>query len=70
MPSGLLRRLVSPLLLLAAWPLAASLGLVSPQTLASPLRLLSTAAGPSPALLARPRQDEHVRDVPVLLVGR
>ena len=40
---GGLRRLVSPLLLLAAWQAASSTGLVSAQTLASPLQILITA---------------------------
>ena len=43
-PAGL-RRAVSPLLLLLAWQAASSSGLVSPQTLASPSRILSTALG-------------------------
>jgi sulfonate transport system permease protein len=43
LPVGLLRRLASPLLLLLLWQGASSAGLVSPQTLASPLRILSTA---------------------------
>ena len=45
LPTGLLRRSVSPLLLLLAWQAASSTGLVSPQTLASPLRILATAVG-------------------------
>ena len=45
LPTGLLRRSVSPLLLLLVWQAASSSGLVSPQTLASPLRILSTAVG-------------------------
>ncbi len=44
-PTSLLRRSVSPLLLLLVWQAASSSGLVSPQTLASPLRILSTAIG-------------------------
>ncbi len=44
-PTGLLRRSVSPLLLLLVWQAASSSGLVSPQTLASPSRILSTAVG-------------------------
>ena len=44
LPAGL-RRSVSPLLLLLAWQAASSSGLVSPQTLASPSRILSTALG-------------------------
>ena len=43
-PAGL-RRAVSPLLLLLLWQAASSSGLVSPQTLASPSRILSTAVG-------------------------
>ncbi len=43
-PAGL-RRALSPLLLLLAWQAASSSGLVSPQTLASPSRILSTALG-------------------------
>ncbi len=40
---GGMRRLVSPLLLLAVWQAASSTGLVSAQTLASPLQILLTA---------------------------
>ncbi len=38
-----LRRIASPLLILAAWQLASVTGAVSPQTLASPLQILHTA---------------------------
>ena len=38
-----LRRIISPLLLVAIWQGASSAGLVSPQTLASPLQILATA---------------------------
>ncbi len=40
---GSMRRLVSPLLLLAVWQAASSTGLVSAQTLASPLQIMLTA---------------------------
>ncbi len=43
LPTRTLRRLVSPLLILLLWQAASWTGLVSPQTLASPLRILSTA---------------------------
>ncbi len=38
------RRVASPLLILVIWQLASTSGAVSPQTLASPLRILRTAA--------------------------
>ncbi len=41
---GPLRRLASPLLILAVWQLASATGAVSPQTLASPWRILGTAS--------------------------
>jgi sulfonate transport system permease protein len=40
---GALRRMVSPLLILVLWQAASWSGLVSPQTLASPLAILATA---------------------------
>ena len=40
---GFLRRVASPVLILVVWQLASATGAVSPQTLASPLRILHTA---------------------------